>query len=182
MRAEAAAAGLSRVVEAVVGFILASIVIIALAEVVFRYVIQQSLVWAVELNRFLFIWLTFLAAAAAVHRRLHFRLTLLWRALGPGGRARLELATDVVVFAFALVLLIQGLEIVGRTSVQRSSALLLSMSYVYSVIPASAVLTLGFIVLRWASAIQEGRLPDPLEEMHQEAAIDDTLPSRAIEV
>jgi TRAP-type transport system small permease protein len=162
------ASGLSRILELVVGLQLILIVLIALAEVLFRYFFYSSIVWSAELNRFLFIWLAFLGAAAAVHHRMHFRLTLLWRSLTANARARLEVAVDVTMGAFGFVLLIKGLEIVGRTAGQRSSALLLPMPIVYTVVPLSGALVILFVLLRLIQVVQAGGLTDPRNEYHSE--------------
>lgn len=153
--------GLAHVVEAIVGLMLASILVLALGEVISRYFTGHSIVWVAEINRFLFVWLSFLGAAAAFHHRIHFRLALLWRFFEAEVRTRLELGVDGLAFAFAVALLVQSLELVGRTSTQRSAALLIRMSYVYSVIPLSAALILVFILLRWAEAVRARQLPDP---------------------
>ena len=153
--------GLGRALDWLIGLFLAVVLLLALAEVLFRFGLQHSLVWVVELNRFLFIYMSFLAAAAALHHRLHFRLILLQRAISAKSQARLEAFVDLVAFAFALFLLFQGLAIADRTSAQRSAALLLPMNYVYMAVPISAVLMLVFIVLRWVQALQTWQLPAP---------------------
>ena len=160
------ASRLSRVVEVAVGLILAAILILAMGEIFARYLTGHSLVWVDELGRLLFVWLTFLAAAAAFHHRMHFRVVLLWRAMTPRTRRRLEVVVDLVVLAFAVVLLTQSLEILDRTQVQRTTALQIRMSYVYSVVPLSALLIMAFILLRWAEAVQTRSLPDPAGAAH----------------
>ena len=157
---------LARSIEVTVGAIFSLILVLSLLEVLSRYVTGHSLVWVVELNRFLFIWLVFLAAAACYYHRLHFRVLLLGRALSRPARARLEVAIDLVSLAFAVILFVQSLHIVARTSVQRSPALLIPMSYVYLVVPLSAALIVGFILTHWGAALAAGSLPDPTPD-HQ---------------
>ncbi len=149
---------LARVIEVLVGFIFCLILIFSLLEVISRYFTGHSLVWVVESNRFLFIWLVFLAAAACFYRRLHFRVVLLARALSPRMRPRLEVGIDLVSLVFAAILLVQSVHIVSRTTVQRSPALLIPMSYVYLVVPLSAALMIVFILLHWAEALAAGSL------------------------
>lgn len=151
---------LARAIEVIVGFIFCLILVLSLLEVISRYFTGRSLVWVVECNRFLFIWLVFLAAAACFYRRLHFRVILLARALSPRMRARLEVGIELVSLVFAAILFVQSLHIVSRTSVQRSPALLIPMSYVYLVVPVSAVLIIVFILLHWAAAPAAGSPQD----------------------
>ncbi|WP_162409154.1 TRAP transporter small permease [Acuticoccus sediminis] len=66
-RIETAATWIWRV--AVAGLLL-SITAITIAQVVARYGLNNSIVWAEELNRLLFIWLIVLGAAGADHMRI----------------------------------------------------------------------------------------------------------------
>ncbi len=90
------ATGLARLVEVVIGLILSTILVLTMGEIASRYLTGHSLVWVDELSRLLFVWLTFLAAAAAFHHRLHFRVVLLWRAVREQSQQRSELIVDLV--------------------------------------------------------------------------------------
>jgi C4-dicarboxylate transporter DctQ subunit len=154
-------AGFVRSIEIVIGIMLSVILIVAMGEVVSRYVLGHSLVWVVELSRFLFVWLSFLAAAVAFHHRLHFRVVLLLRAIPERLHPWLELLIDLLSFTFALVVLVQSLPVIARTGVQRSPAMLIPMSYIYLIVPISAALVMVFILLRWLEAARAGHLPTP---------------------
>ncbi len=158
------AGGMARSVEIIVGLIFCVILVLSLLEVVSRYFTGHSLVWVVESNRFLFIWLVFLAVPVCFYRGLHFRVLLLGRRLSRAGQGRLEIVVDLVSLAFAVILLVLSLHVVARTSIQRSPALLLPMSYVYLVVPISAVLIMLFIAVRWAEALAAGHLALPASE------------------
>ncbi len=158
--------GLARSIEVTAGGIFCLILVLSALEVISRYFTGHSLVWVVELNRFLFIWLVFLAAAACFYRRLHFRVVLLARMLSQPVRAKLEVGIDFVSLAFAAILFVQSLHIVSRTSVQRSPALLLPMSYVYLVVPLSAAFIIVFILVHWVEALTAGGLRGPTPDHH----------------
>ncbi len=160
------AAGLARVVEVCIGLILSVILVLAMGEIVSRYLTGHSLVWVDELSRLLFVWLTFLAAAAASYHRLHFRMVLLWRAMPQRMRQRLEVIVDFIWLCFAIVLLTQSLHIIDLTHVQRTTAMQIPMSYVYTVVPLSALLIMAFTLLRWAEAARTRHLPDPAGTAH----------------
>lgn len=157
---------LARWMEVTVGLLFCLILVLALLEVISRYFVGYSLVWVVESNRFLFIWLVFLAAAVCFHHRLHFRVVLLRRALSPSLQGKLEAAIDLISLVFAAIVFVQSLHIVSRTSVQRSPALLIPMSYVYLVVPLSAALIIVFILIHWAGALAAGRLAAPAPDPH----------------
>jgi TRAP-type C4-dicarboxylate transport system permease small subunit len=158
--------GFVRALEILIGLMLSVILVVGMGEVLSRYITGRSLVWVVELSRFLFVWLSFLAAAVAFHHRMHFRVVLLWRAISPDARRRLELAIDLITFVFASVVLTQSLPVIRRTYVQRSPAMLIPMSYIYLIVPIAAGLIMIFILLRWAEALRAGQLPDPQGSEH----------------
>jgi TRAP-type C4-dicarboxylate transport system permease small subunit len=159
-------AGLVRSVEIVIGIMLSLILIVAMAEVVSRYLLGHSLAWVTELSRFLFVWLSFLAAAVAFHYRMHFRVVMLLRAIPERLHPWIELLIDFISFAFALVVLVQSLPIIARTSVQRSPAMQIQMSHIYLIVPIFAGLIMVFLLLRWLEAARTGRMPVSGESKH----------------
>ncbi|MHB1159107.1 MAG: TRAP transporter small permease [Chloroflexota bacterium] len=171
MRIRKLASAVSLGLESILALLLAVVLVLTLGEVISRWVTHQSLVFIAELNRFLFTWLVFLAIPAVQNRGEHFRVVLLSRSLPHRARPYLEAGVDAAVLAFALVLLTQGLEIVARTSVQRSSALDVPMHYVYSVVPLSACLMVLFVALRWGIALSEHRLPGPMHSDPEQTQI-----------
>lgn len=52
-------------------FLFIVLIILATAQVLFRYVIQYPLPWTEELARFTLVWVTFLGAASVTRRKLH---------------------------------------------------------------------------------------------------------------
>jgi TRAP-type C4-dicarboxylate transport system permease small subunit len=52
-------------------FLFIVLIILATAQVLFRYVIRYPLPWTEELARFTLVWVTFLGAASATRRKLH---------------------------------------------------------------------------------------------------------------
>ena len=59
---------------AVLGISMAGVVIL---QVIFRYIFNNSLFWSEELARYLLVWLTFLGASCAYHRRVHPSIDLI---------------------------------------------------------------------------------------------------------
>jgi C4-dicarboxylate transporter DctQ subunit len=81
--------------EAALCLLLAVMVVITFVTVFTRYVFDLPLSYIDQLVPNLFVWVTFLGASAAVKRRAHLGLSLVYDALPPRGRA----ALDVVVLA-----------------------------------------------------------------------------------
>jgi len=66
-----------RISEFVVSISFGTMVIIIFMQVIFRYLLKQSLSWSEELATFIFIWLTFIGASVASKERAHINVTML---------------------------------------------------------------------------------------------------------
>jgi TRAP-type C4-dicarboxylate transport system permease small subunit len=89
------------------GLVLAEIVIL-LAGVIWRYALDNPLVWVDELAEMLFLWLVSLGAVIALRRGEHMRMTLVVRALPPAGQRFLARFAALVAVGFVLALLVPG--------------------------------------------------------------------------
>ena len=55
--------------QAIIGGLMAAIAILTLAQVFWRYVLEQPLQWSEEVARYCFVWVTFLGAATLMRLR-----------------------------------------------------------------------------------------------------------------
>ena len=97
--------GLGVACEAVTAALVAAEVLILLAGVVWRYVLNTPLTWSDELASTLFLWMVMLGSAVALRRGEHMRLELGRGRMSDGTRQALTTFGLVVVTAFALVML-----------------------------------------------------------------------------
>lgn len=123
---------------ALVAGVTAMIVVIT-AQIVTR-VFFTALGWTEEVSRFLLIWLTFLGAAVAWHEGRHIAVTVLVERLPERLRQAVTVAALLFALAFLLALAWIGYQYMSVQSFQKSPALRLPMSYVYAIIPISALL------------------------------------------
>jgi len=119
-------------------------------QVVTRFLLANPSSFTDELARYLLVWIGMLGAAHAVGQRRHLAIEWLPERLSPAARRRLRIAVDVLVAAFALlVLCFGGARLVWLTAVlgQRSAALGVPLAGVYAVLPLAGLL----VVLHLAS-------------------------------
>ena len=115
---------------------LAASVIIVFAQVIARYILNNSIPWSEELARYLFVWISWLGTAYAAKNKSHLRIQLLKEKL------ILELVVYAVWIVFAVFLAIRGFMILKTilTFSQKSPALGLPMQYVYAAVPVGCCL------------------------------------------
>lgn len=93
--------GLARAEMAAGAILVAAIFLLLMANVISR-AMGHPLIWTDELAVDLMVWLAFIGASLAIASRGHMAIGLLPDALSPAARARLLLATDVLVLVFLL--------------------------------------------------------------------------------
>lgn len=82
-----------------------TIVMVVSLEVLRRFLIAYSSVWGGEVARFMFIYLAWIGASAAVRERTHIRIDALMHVLPPRGRSALFLFGDLMTLLLAVVAL-----------------------------------------------------------------------------
>lgn len=151
----------SRIVSALLAvtrlsIILVSIlmVLVTLAQVIFRYVIAAPLPWSEELARYCFVWIVFLGGAVGLSRGIHLGVDLFVNMLPEPLRRGLDLLASAMIACFAIAVINASMPVLSMNMFQRSPALGLQMSYVYIAIPIS----MGLIALISAERIIFGLL------------------------
>lgn len=130
---------------AVALFLLAFLLI--LAQVGFRYLLDDPLVWSEEAARYLFVWVALLGWTVAARRRSHIAITTLVDRLPP----RLGLASRILGRAatglFAALLLWHGAAIAVRNQGIPTVTLPFDFWLVYAAVPVAALVLLLDAVL-----------------------------------
>jgi tripartite ATP-independent transporter DctM subunit len=85
-------------------------VIILLAGVIWRYALDNPLVWVDELAEMLFLWLVSLGAVIALRRGEHMRMTVFVARLSPSAQSLLGRLSALVVTIFIVELLVPGFD------------------------------------------------------------------------
>ncbi len=132
--------------ETVAGALLLATVIIALTQVFWRYVLNNSLSWPEEMAKFAFVWFVFLGAAMVTRRSRHIVIDLVPRSLSPELLRIHTAATRVISASVCAFLLVYGADLVSKSTFT-SPALQWSYSYLYLAVPVSAAISLIVLAL-----------------------------------
>ena len=142
-----ASLGAAEEVTAGVGLIL--VVAITIYNIVNRYVLEQSAIWAPELAEMIFAWVVFLGASAAWKRGMHISISVAVRLLPARAQALVRLSGDallVVFFAYATYL---AAKITLSSHSRLSPVMRVPFSYVY----ASIAICFALMLLRQIAAV-----------------------------
>ena len=106
-------------------------------QVFFRYVLNHSLFWSEELARFLLIWLTFLGASVAYHRRAHPGIDTVTRLLPVDLKKGAAICVHLASLTLFGVMIFFGCQFAYFVRMQISPALNLPKWIVYGMVPIS---------------------------------------------
>lgn len=123
------------------------LLIVMSAQVLWRYALNDPIYWSEELARYLFVWLTFLAAAMAFRDRKHMAVDLILPFLGPAARRRQHAVITAVLAVFFVLVLVIAPEILQITFDQPSASLSIPIALLYLSFPASIFIMLLYLVM-----------------------------------
>lgn len=146
-------------------------------QVFFRYVLNDSLIWAEEVCRYLLILMTFLLLGPAFERGEMVNLRLLMDIVPDRVRLAITVPIYLVMITFLLVLAYYGyqfatlnsrfsmpaIDFIGTALLGREVNLALSMYWLYMTIPAGCLILAGHLVLavlRMIGAARQPRAPE----------------------
>lgn len=139
---------LDRTILVVASFLLIVLVLGALWQVFTRYVLRDPSTFTNELLGFLLVWVSLLGACYAFGSNRHLALTFLTNKMSAGKKLIITIFNDIVVSAFAvLILLLGGLDAVSTTMSQTTPILGIQKGIVYSILPISGVLIIFYKLL-----------------------------------
>ena len=136
-------------------------------SVIARYFFNDSLIWAEEVMRFLFIWMFFLSMAEISRNGAHLALDLIPSLLTGKPRRAIGIVIEIFNIIFLAFLLYYSFRVSLYNMRQNSPALLIPYGYIYFAIPVGCVLMLLFSCQRiyWLATDTLPATPGPAEEV-----------------
>lgn len=138
-----------KALEILLVVLMSSSVLNVLWQVLTRFAFHHPSSWTEELARFLLIWIGLLGASYAAGKKMHLPIDILLLKLKGRARYLAELSIQILIFVFALtVMVIGGFRLVAMTLKlsQASAALKIKLGYVYLALPLS-----GFLIMFYSS-------------------------------
>lgn len=126
--------------KAVLVAIIVAFIVIVFAQVISRYVFNNSLSWSEELARVLFTQMIFLAAPLVVLEKKAIAVDIVVQFLPLGAKRYLYLVIHMLSFVFFCFLGVSGWNFAMANLNQRTTALSLNIGYLYCVIPVASLM------------------------------------------
>jgi len=144
-------------------------------QVVFRYFLQHPLSWPEELTILLSVWLTFIAASAALKKNMHVAVDFVVSLVPEAVRNAAGIASDILIVAFLTVLIVSTARLIPFQMRSRIVSLRMpKAAYSVPVLVASASMLLSAtysLVMRIVSAASARTKPSANLDHHDSRVV-----------
>lgn len=157
--------GLNAVVSTICVILFAVMVIVGTYQIVTRFIFNSPSTVSEELLTYTFAWMAMFSSAYVFGKRDHMRMTFVVDKLPKAQRRILEIVIELLVIAFAVIVLIYGgFTIMGLTMTQKTASLGVMMGVIYAVVPICGILIAIYGVLNLADLCKGYENPENKEE------------------
>ena len=147
-------AGIMRILGIVIICLFAMMTVIGTYQIVTRYFFNRPSTVSEELLTYSFTWMALLASAYVFGKRDHMRMGFLADKITGPARKCLEIAIDLLTFAFAGVVMVYGgISITKLTMIQTTASLRVPMGYIYVIVPVTGLLIMLFSLMNAADML-----------------------------
>jgi TRAP-type C4-dicarboxylate transport system permease small subunit len=156
---EAAAKRLIQIAGGAAGLLLLCTVVSDALAIIFRYGVDQPLIWTEEAQRYLMVWVAFLGSASCLANGDHMAIDLLSGLLPTWARRARQILILALTAAYCCVLVWKGIPLALGNADQLAPATGIPMTYPYLAVGIGGALMLCAALLRIASEIAKTPLP-----------------------
>ncbi|MDX3926216.1 MAG: TRAP transporter small permease [Shinella sp.] len=149
---------LERIGEAIIVPLMLAIIAVGFAAVCLRYVFNghYALFWSEEVIRYAFIWVFWLCAPILVWRRAMFTVDVFVNMMPRGLQRVIAILLDLAVIALMATFVYYGWLMARVNAPQLSSALSISLFWIYLAIPVGSALIILATIARMARDRRNG--------------------------
>ncbi len=128
------------------GTCVAAIVLITIAAVWWRYVVNAPIAWIEQVSNILFIWITFIGAAVLYRQKLHIGVDLFIETLKGRAKAVMSWAIELANLLFIVVLFIYSTKLSIDVLPNTYGALDITPAYFYFSAPVACAMMMLYFV------------------------------------
>lgn len=123
--------------------LMTTLLVLGVAQILFRFLLNFSLSWTEELSRYTFILMVYVGAALAFKRNKHVRVEIIDQYVSPKVLEHVKTFNEVLIIIFLVLVGYKGFGIVQNSYYmnQISPALRIPMYVVYGIIPLTFIIS-----------------------------------------
>ncbi len=113
---------------------------IALAAVVFRFVLNDPFIWSDEAVKLVFAWFCFAGMSVIARRSMHLRVDVIDHFVGPRMKTGLRLFAHLFVLGTAGLLFVTGIQLCITQAGNQFASMPISRAWSFAALPVGALL------------------------------------------
>ncbi|MGL4637171.1 MAG: TRAP transporter small permease [Beijerinckiaceae bacterium] len=130
----------------VLGSCIAAIVLVTLAAVFWRYVLENPISWIEQVSNMIFIWVVFIGSAVLYRQNLHIGVDVFLHMLSEKNRAIWKWVVECGNLLFIVVLFIYSLKLTIDVLPNTAGALDISPAYYYASAPVACLMMMLYFI------------------------------------
>lgn len=143
---------MDRAINWALALFMAGMVIVIAAQVWYRFILNDPLDWSEEAGRYLFVWISFMGAAAGVRYQVHLGIDIIEKLSSPATYRIVVILVNLIIQVFLLVVMYWGFKILAIIRFQTSPSMGISMIYPYLAVPlGSLFMLINSLRISWAA-------------------------------
>jgi TRAP-type C4-dicarboxylate transport system permease small subunit len=124
-----------------------SMTIIVLAQVFFRFVLNNALTWAEEISRYLMIWICFLGSGIACKYGEHIGVNFILERFPKKIQTFISFLTNICILIFLYFCIRKSFTLAQFVINQKSAAARISMAWAYWAVPVGCIIMAVHVIL-----------------------------------
>jgi len=139
---------------------MAVMTILVFVNVICRYILNFSIIWAEEVSQYLMVWVAFLAAGLALRQGRHVAIEMLQDRLPSRARKMTRHFVALLIILFMGTLIVLGFQFAHFAWDQETPVLNISLGIPYMAVPIGALLLVIHLFFLYRAYI-DGRFEEP---------------------
>ncbi len=131
--------GVKKVTEKAIDWLavilLLGIFILGIAQVFWRWILRNPIVWSEELIQLTYVWICYLGWCIAERKDSHIRITAVLNALPKGAQKWLQAFNHVLCIVFSVLMVYYGIKLVGVGAKRTAVSFAMNYAVVYTMGP-----------------------------------------------
>ncbi|GHS98515.1 TRAP transporter small permease protein [Synergistales bacterium] len=132
--------------EYVLFVMVAAMVVIVFAQVIWRFILHASLPWSEEAARYLMVWMSMLGSSIALRKKGHIGVEALVMLFPAPVKKAVSFLTTLVAAGFFVGIIHYGIKVLKVVAPQESPAMEISMAIPYGALVVGGVLMLLYSI------------------------------------
>jgi TRAP-type C4-dicarboxylate transport system permease small subunit len=127
--------------------------ILVFGNVVLRYVFNSGITWSEEMSRFLFVWMVFLGAIAALKDNMHLGVDIIVNALPQKAKKVVFIISNLLVLYVLYLLLVGSWDMTILNMNSTAPATGLPLSFLYGIGIVTAISMAAIVIVKVVQAL-----------------------------